>query len=1059
MSDFGNMLRRHRRAAGLSLADLAERSGVSARAIADIERGKTQRAHMDTVALLANELQLTDANRAKFMAAARGPVATAGEDRAAPAGPPSGDDPAAWLAFIVATLDRGGVAAARSAMANWADLTRPEPAWLAWAERLAALTEAGRLLGAGPRPLPSDDPASFVDRQKEAADLGGFLDRVQRGRGGLALILGPSGIGKSRLVTRALPERLAGSQAEWITLDRDEAGYLGWSRLLAPLWTTVRRSVLAPASLLPHAPVLDDILLGGSGRDSDGNLAGRWFTGEVAAAVAALLAHAALRKPLMLVIDDAHLGGITFDHLLLGVARRVNAARVGLIAVLRPDELDGDSPLRGYRDQGGDRAAADVVMPIQLPPLDSASIASLIEERVRVAPPAKIVEQVARQTDGRPQLINNIELQAPADTAEGAWNVRLGAQGLQVLLDTIDSRPDVVRDILRGAAVCAEGGYADPDLVAGVTGQAGDLVVQVLDEERRSGQILTAGSARYRFQHDNWIEVLIGSCPPARLRALHGECFALLRADRAADPRRLIRHATEAGTTGPGKAELAALASQAAGQEMANYAFSSAAHMYELAAGYAAGAEQVDFLIEQADALRFCGRWQAARDVLWHAVRVARRLGAPEREAIALVHLERATFSYGLDEREMTAQQRDVMTRLPPGEATLRAQVQAVLAMRLGISPRLYENEQADLARSALLQLPSVTDPLARADIILGIRSGLVDNVPPEELLQYDDQVLELGLEARSTFHVAEALNARMTDLIRAGRLAELPSAIRANREFGERSGAAPVTYLRALVDAMLALARGDWEAARGYTDEASSLGRDWGSMAQEALMAQVGWWLYETGQLTGLTEFLDSLQQQEVASLNGEVWQLASGLIHAENGDAELAIETLREVCRNTSDLKGLARGPARIGILAAAAMVLGHPALRGAIPQPEAHHLGTSLAELLADHPDKLALAGWPAVLLGSKQRYIGLACLAAGQPERAAEHLARAVKENAAFRVLHTRTRFDRARALMAQPGRHAEGLAEMRRVQPEAADLKMDCLAVQAAAELSRAGQEP
>jgi tetratricopeptide (TPR) repeat protein len=304
-------------------------------------------------------------------------------------------------------------------------------------------------------------------------------------------------------------------------------------------------------------------------------------------------------------------------------------------------------------------------------------------------------------------------------------------------------------------------------------------------------------------------------------------------------------------------------------------------------------------------------------------------------------------------------------------------------------------------------------------------------------------------------------LNARITDLIRAGRLAELPAAIRANRDFGERSGAAPVVYVQALVDAMLALARGEWEAARGYTDEASSLGRDWGSMAQEALMAQAGWWLYETGQLAGLTEFLSGLQQQEVSSLNGEVWQLASGLIHAENGEIEPAIETLREVCRNTSDLKGLARGPARIGILAAAAMVLGHPALPGAIPRPEAHHLGTTIAELLTDHPDKQVLAGWPAVLLGSKQRYIGLACLAAGQPERAAEHLARAVKENAAFRVLHTRTRFDLARALMSQPGSHAEGLAEMRRVQPEAADLKMDRLAAQAAAAAGqdRTGPEP
>jgi hypothetical protein len=550
------------------------------------------------------------------------------------------------------------------------------------------------------------------------------------------------------------------------------------------------------------------------------------------------------------------------------------------------------------------------------------------------------------------------------------------------------------------------------------------------------------------------MDVLISSCPPGRLRALHAACFALLRADRAADPKKLVRHAIEAGTADVGRDKLAALARKAADQEVANYAFSSAAQMYEVAARYSAGAVEADLLIAQSDALRLCGRWQAARDVLRHAVLVARRLETPEREAIALVHLEHLTFSYGLDEREMTAQQRDVLTRLPPGEATLRAQVQAVLAQRLGISTRRYEGEQADLARSALKQLPSVTDPLARADILLGIRGGLLDSVPPAEILPYDHQALDIGLEAQSVFHIAEALSFGLVDAIRAGRPAEIQSAIRANRDFAARSGAVPVVYLQALADAMLALARGEWKAAHEYTDEAGRLGRDWGSMAQEALMAQVGWWLYETGQLTGLTDFLAGLQQQEVSSLNGEVWQLAAGLIHAENGEVPTAIEILREVCRNTGDLRSLARGPARIGILAAAAMVLGHPGLHEAMPQQEAHRLGTTIAELLAGHLDTVVLAGWPAVLLGSKQRYIGLARLAAGQPDRAAVHLAHAVRENAAFRVLHTRARFDLARALMSRSASYAEGLAEMRLVQGEAADLEMPCLAAQAAAELNR-----
>ena len=38
----GTLLRRHRRAAGMTLEEAAETSGVSARAISDMERGRTR---------------------------------------------------------------------------------------------------------------------------------------------------------------------------------------------------------------------------------------------------------------------------------------------------------------------------------------------------------------------------------------------------------------------------------------------------------------------------------------------------------------------------------------------------------------------------------------------------------------------------------------------------------------------------------------------------------------------------------------------------------------------------------------------------------------------------------------------------------------------------------------------------------------------------------------------------------------------------------------------------------------------------------------------------------
>jgi hypothetical protein len=114
------------------------------------------------------------------------------------------------------------------------------------------------------------------------------------------------------------------------------------------------------------------------------------------------------------------------------------------------------------------------------------------------------------------------------------------------------------------------------------------------------------------------------------------------------------------------------LASQAAEVHTADYAFSLAAQVYEVAALHSTGADQVDLMVRHADALRFCGRWREARIVLQQAARLARQLAIHGREAIALVHMERLTWTYGLDEQELTQQFREVMTPGRTGRTAMR---------------------------------------------------------------------------------------------------------------------------------------------------------------------------------------------------------------------------------------------------------------------------------------------------------------------------------------------------------------------------------------------------
>ena len=65
-------LGRHRRSAGLTQEELAERAGISARTISDIERGLRERIYRDTAERISEALGLASAERSAFEAAARG---------------------------------------------------------------------------------------------------------------------------------------------------------------------------------------------------------------------------------------------------------------------------------------------------------------------------------------------------------------------------------------------------------------------------------------------------------------------------------------------------------------------------------------------------------------------------------------------------------------------------------------------------------------------------------------------------------------------------------------------------------------------------------------------------------------------------------------------------------------------------------------------------------------------------------------------------------------------------------------------------------------------------
>ncbi len=80
-SAFGAILRRFRTAAALSQEALAERAGLSLRGVSDLERGVRRAPHLATVGMLADALDLSQAERSALVAAARHPPPTARGER------------------------------------------------------------------------------------------------------------------------------------------------------------------------------------------------------------------------------------------------------------------------------------------------------------------------------------------------------------------------------------------------------------------------------------------------------------------------------------------------------------------------------------------------------------------------------------------------------------------------------------------------------------------------------------------------------------------------------------------------------------------------------------------------------------------------------------------------------------------------------------------------------------------------------------------------------------------------------------------------------------------
>jgi DNA-binding CsgD family transcriptional regulator len=237
----------------------------------------------------------------------------------------------------------------------------------------------------------------LVERERELDALTGLLDGLAEGRPRMALIEGPAGIGKSRLLAEA--RRAAEEQgipslgARGSELER-EFPFGVVRQLIEPaLMARPNRSELfegaAEIASAVFAPPEAETL---GGDASFAVLHGLyWLTLDLVG-----------NKPLLLTIDDLHWCDRPSLRMLAYVVRRLEGIPLLIVATLRSTEPGTDPALLAElaQDQMTDR--------IQPGPLSAAAMPNLIQRRLGAEPDAAFAASCHEATGGNPLLLDEL---------------------------------------------------------------------------------------------------------------------------------------------------------------------------------------------------------------------------------------------------------------------------------------------------------------------------------------------------------------------------------------------------------------------------------------------------------------------------------------------------------------------------------------------------------------------------------------------------------------------------------------------------------------------------
>ncbi|MGW4134530.1 MULTISPECIES: ATP-binding protein [Amycolatopsis] len=375
--------------------------------------------------------------------------------------------------------------------------------------------------------------AALIGRDHPAGVLRAEIARATESHGGLVLVTGEAGIGKTTLVTGAAEEakRLGALVLNGSCWDSASApGYWPWTQVVRGLRRAVGErcwAAMADSAL--------DVLLG----EARGDGAADGF--RLYDAVTSVLVAASQDQPVVVVLDDLHWADAASLRLLEFAAQHTWFERLLLIGTYRDVEVEAtDHPLRSLMLPLLAKATS-----VTLTGLEPDEVGTLMARTAGAEPDDALVAEVHRRTGGNPFFVEQTaRLWHSGGSAE---TIAPGvADALQRRLSLL---PQPVLALLTTASVL--GREFHRRLLAGVASAPVPQVDRLLDQAVAARLVVVHGQGRFAFAHDLVRETLYASLSEADRRRHHAAVVAAAReAPSSSDrlfPADMARHALLAG--------------------------------------------------------------------------------------------------------------------------------------------------------------------------------------------------------------------------------------------------------------------------------------------------------------------------------------------------------------------------------------------------------------------------------------------------------------------------------------------------------------------------------